>query len=322
MIFYHVLAHIDFFQNNIYFSHTWNDDFVGVALADKRLINLYRSKYGRWVDYVIEFARSIDNIVGFYSIIFNQYLEETHKDPPPKLDFFFNHFLPNIIKANELERYKYLDHYNKRLEQYGDRAENLFFSEVSIKYPEFEAFYDNYLKNQKKDQKYPDLLAFVNEQSPFLNKTNNRWMKDIIVIIRNTALYFAPQIRTKIMNEGWASYWHDKLFRSDERISGHEVDYAKVNAEVTSISRIGLNPYAIGMRLYQYVEELANRGKLYRNYQELENIYQREVYDAKTGEGLTTIFDIRKYFTDYNFIKIFIDQDFVDRHQLFVVGKQ
>lgn len=114
-------------------------------------------------------------------------------------------------------------------------------------------------------------------------------MKDIIVIIRNTALYFAPQIRTKIMNEGWASYWHDKLFRSDERISGHEVDYAKVNAEVTSISRIGLNPYAIGMRLYQYVEELANRGKLYRNYQELENIYQREVYDAKTGEGLTTI---------------------------------
>ena len=322
MIFYHVLAHIDFFQNNIYFSHTWNDDFVGVALADKRLINLYRSKYGRWVDYVIEFARSIDNIVDFYSIIFNQYLEETHKDPPPKLDFFFNHFLPNIIKANELERYKYLDHYNKRLEQYGDRAENLFFSEVSIKYPEFEAFYDNYLKNQKKDQKYPDLLAFVNEQSPFLNKTNNRWMKDIIVIIRNTALYFAPQIRTKIMNEGWASYWHDKLFRSDERISGHEVDYAKVNAEVTSISRIGLNPYAIGMRLYQYVEELANRGKLYRNYQELENIYQREVYDAKTGEGLTTIFDIRKYFTDYNFIKIFIDQDFVDRHQLFVVGKQ
>ena len=39
-------------------------------------------------------------------------------------------------------------------------------------------------------------------------------MKDIIVIIRNTALYFAPQIRTKIMNEGWASYWHDKLLEA------------------------------------------------------------------------------------------------------------
>ena len=124
------------------------------------------------------------------------------------------------------------------------------------------------------------------------------------------------------MNEGWASYWHDKLFRNDDRIRGHEIDYAKINAEVTSISRIGLNPYAIGMRLYQYVEELADKGKLYRQYQELDNIYQRETYDAKTGEGLKTIFDIRKYFTDYNFIKIYIDQDFVDRHQLFVVGKQ
>lgn len=322
MIFYHVLAHIDFFQNNIYFSHTWNDDFVGIALADKRLINMYRSKYGRWVDYVIEFARSIDNIVGFYSIIFNQYLEETHKDPPPKLDFFFNHFLPNVIKANELDRYKYLNHFNEIFAKHKDNAEQIFFSELSSKYPEFEAIYNNYIKNKPKTTKFPDLLAFINDESPFLNKIENQWMKDIIVIIRNTALYFAPQLRTKIMNEGWASFWHDKLFRNDDRISKHEIDYAKINAEVTSISRIGLNPYAIGMRLYQYVEELANKGKLYRQYQELDNIYQRETFDAKTGEGLKTIFDIRKYFTDYNFIKVFIDQDFVNRHQLFVVGKQ
>ena len=30
MIFYHVLAHIDFFQNNLLFSNTWNEDFVGL----------------------------------------------------------------------------------------------------------------------------------------------------------------------------------------------------------------------------------------------------------------------------------------------------
>ena len=38
MIFYHVLGHIDFFQNNLYFRHTWDDDFTGQALADKRAI--------------------------------------------------------------------------------------------------------------------------------------------------------------------------------------------------------------------------------------------------------------------------------------------
>ena len=66
MIFYHVLAHIDFFQNNLYYRHTWDYDFNGEALSDKRVIAKLRSEHGRWVDYVIEFARGIDNLVGYY----------------------------------------------------------------------------------------------------------------------------------------------------------------------------------------------------------------------------------------------------------------
>src|SRR6056297_3777623 len=56
MIFYHVLAHMDFFQNNIFFGHTWDANFIDKALASKRLIENYRREYGRWVDYVIEFS--------------------------------------------------------------------------------------------------------------------------------------------------------------------------------------------------------------------------------------------------------------------------
>ncbi|HLO27070.1 MAG TPA: SpoVR family protein, partial [Geobacteraceae bacterium] len=66
MIFYHVLAHIDFFQNNQFFRHTWDYDLAGQALADKRLIARLRSEKGRWVDYVIEFARGVDNLVGYF----------------------------------------------------------------------------------------------------------------------------------------------------------------------------------------------------------------------------------------------------------------
>ena len=68
-IFYHVLGHIDFFQNNMFFRNTWDDDFCGAALADKRLINKIRSDMGaeqRWVDYVIEFSLAVDNLVGFH----------------------------------------------------------------------------------------------------------------------------------------------------------------------------------------------------------------------------------------------------------------
>ena len=37
------------------------------ALSDKRVISDLRSKHGRWVDYVIEFTRGIDNLVGYYN---------------------------------------------------------------------------------------------------------------------------------------------------------------------------------------------------------------------------------------------------------------
>ena len=76
MIFYHVLAHVDFFQNNLYFRHTWDYDFAGEALSDKRVIAKLRADHGRWVDYVIEFSRSIDNLVGYHTE-----LSRLHRSP-------------------------------------------------------------------------------------------------------------------------------------------------------------------------------------------------------------------------------------------------
>ena len=143
-----------------------------------------------------------------------------------------------------------------------------------------------------------------------------------MTIIRNTSLYFAPQIRTKIINEGWASYWHDELFRSDDRIAGHEVDYARINAGVTAISRVGLNPYAIGMRLIQHVEELADKGKINYDFQKINDANGRLDYNKKTGKGKEAIFSLRKKFSDFMLLNTFIDQDFINDHDLFVVGKR
>jgi stage V sporulation protein R len=100
------------------------------------------------------------------------------------------------------------------------------------------------------------------------------------------------------------------------------VDYARLNAGVTSLSRIGLNPYAIGLRLIQYVEELSNKGRMHRDFQQTEPITEREAYDKNTGEGKNSIFYLRKNFSDFMLINTFVDQDFVDQHDLFVVGKR
>jgi len=318
MIFYHVLAHIDFFQNNIHFKHTWDEDFVGLALADKRLIESLRSQYGRWVDYVIEFARSLDNIVGFYDTLFHiEYPFD--KETPSPIEYYFNNFLQEEVKVPQHQIFAELGKYNQLLETNTEEvASNIFLSEVVTRYPEFDAKYKKFLSQRR--QPYSDLLEFLQEYSPFLKKEQNQWMKTILTIIRRTALYLAPQVRTKIFNEGWASYWHDELFRKDERLASHEVDYARVNANVTSITRLGLNPYAIGLRLIQYVEELAEKGKLNYEYQKITSIEERENFDRKTGEGKKAIFNLRKYFSDFTLINIFVTQEFVDKHNLFVVG--
>src|SRR5208283_3382346 len=91
MIFYHVLAHIDFFQNNLYYRHTWREDFAGQALSDKRAIAMLRSEKGRWVDYVIEFARGIDNLVDYYGLLSEADGPEG-TNSPKKLDYYFDVF--------------------------------------------------------------------------------------------------------------------------------------------------------------------------------------------------------------------------------------
>ncbi|MBF0233347.1 MAG: SpoVR family protein, partial [Desulfamplus sp.] len=105
MIFYHVLAHIDFFQNNLFFKHTWDYDFTGQALADKRLIAKYRSEHGRWVDYIIEFARGIDNIVGYHDQV-SKSVSPDEKRILGKLDYYFDIFLQKEKKVSQNEYLK------------------------------------------------------------------------------------------------------------------------------------------------------------------------------------------------------------------------
>ncbi len=318
MIFYHVLAHIDFFQNNTMFEKTWNDDFVGQALADKRYLGALRSEHGRWLDYALEFSRSIDNLGGYFDEM-SQHNSPKDNALSPKLAFYFDEFLQNVVKLPAHKIFTEIERFNSLVESNGDVSESRFFSEIKVKYPEFNSLFEKHVG--KKSNGRVNVMEFIRDNSPFLRQEENGWIKSVMSIVRNTGLYFEPQIRTKIANEGWASYWHDVLFRADDRIKGHEVAYAKTNAGVTSIDRIGLNPYAIGLRLIQYIEELSNKGKLDYQFQKNDGIEFREQYDTQTGKGRESIFEIRQKFSDFTLINSFVNQEFLDMHDLFVVGK-
>ncbi len=319
MIFYHVLAHIDFFQNNVYFRNTWDIDFTGQALADKRLIARMRSEKGRWVDYIIEFARGIDNLVGYYSELI-QFDTLPHQEESSSLNFYFDVFLQSIQKVPITEYMKELQRYNKYTEEYKEKAEQIFFTEIRQKHPEFNSLLTKY--GQRMQASKSDLLQYIMKNSDFLRRDQNAWMRSVIEVVRKTSLFFQPQIRTKIMNEGWASYWHECLFLADDRIKGHEVDFARVHSGVAALPRIGLNPYALGMRLFQHIEEMADKGKYTMNFRKITDIINRKKYDTGVKNGRDYISEVRKNLCDCLFIDYFIDQEFVDKHDLFVAGRR
>ncbi len=320
MIFYHVLAHIDFFQNNKFYEKTWDYDFKEKALTEKRIIDKLRSKKGRWVDYVLEFARGIDNLVGYY-----QNLSESENNDlfnlPSKVDFYFNTFLQDIKKVGMNKFLEEVERYNSTEANNGRSKEDLFFENVLILNPEFDELFMKRNKGEVKKVS-SDLMQYLMNESKFLNKKENEWMKVIIDIVRDTSLYFSPQIRTKTMNEGWASYWHEKLFMNDDRINGHEISFAKVNAKVTSLSRVGLNPYAIGWRLFMFIEESQDKGKYTYEFDKLSEIDKRKDFDKSINNGRDFIFHVRENYNDLTFFNSFLDQDFVDKYKLMVVGQR
>lgn len=314
MIFYHVLGHIDFFQNNLFYKNTWDIDLTGQALADKRLIAQLRSEKGRWVDYAIEFSRGIDNLVGYHKEL-NRYISEETRTQMSNVDFYFDIFLQRIKSVSHHEYLKEMTRYNE-----SQKTEDDFFAPVIGKYPEFEELFKKELAIKTKPDL--DVMEYIVKHSTFLKQDENVWMKSVMQIVRNTSLYFQPQIRTKIMNEGWASYWHEYLFMRDDRISGHEADYAKINASVTAMPKVGLNPYALGMRLFHHLVDMEDRGCYSFDYKFLKDEVQKKKYDTKKMSGADYILKVRENFNDYTFVNTFIDQEFVNRHDLFVAGKR
>lgn len=320
MIFYHVLAHIDFFQNNLFFRHTWDYDFNGQALSDKRAISKLRSEKGRWVDYVIEFTRGIDNLVGYFEALshLNHILESEWS---MRLNFYFDVFLQQIKKVKVSEYIIEIERYNSCFKIYGKKqGEDFFFAEAISEFPEFQALYEKSLNEKPKGK--TDLIQYLMKYSDFLNKDENRWMKIVMQVVRKTSLFFQPQIRTKIMNEGWASYWHEILFMKDDRIQGHEVDFARVNAKVTAMPRVGLNPYALGMRLFYFIEEMADKGRFSIRFERIKDVEERNKFDMGSNNGRNFIFQVREDFSDFSFINTFLEDDFILENKLFVTGKR
>ncbi|MCC6744065.1 MAG: SpoVR family protein [Acidobacteria bacterium] len=104
-----------------------------------------------------------------------------------------------------------------------------------------------------------DLLGFLAAHSPVLEP----WQRDVVAMIREEMLYFVPQMRTKTINEGWASFWHSRIMRELDLSDDEHLEFAELHAGVVSPHTGQLNPYFVGYRILEDIERRYGRDRLF-----------------------------------------------------------
>jgi len=175
-----------------------------------------------------------------------------------------------------------------------------------------EELLDENLSAEKSQGKTKDVLGYLIQHAPI-----EEWQADIIGILREEAYYFLPQRMTKIMNEGWASYWHSTIMTQRALDASEIVDFADKHAGVMHMSKQNINPYKVGIELIRDIEYRWDRGMFGKDYNECTNMKDKIAWNTKLGKGREKVFEVRKSHNDISFIDEFLTPDFCERQQLF-----
>jgi stage V sporulation protein R len=136
-------------------------------------------------------------------------------------------------------------------------------------------------------------------------------------IVREEAYYVAPQGQTKIMNEGWASFWHSKIMTEKALKDSEVIDYADHHSGTVATSPGRLNPYKLGLEIFRDIEDRWNRGKFGKEYEECDDMVAKKRWDKKLGLGRQKMFEVRRLYNDITFIDTFLTPEFCQEHKLF-----
>lgn len=178
--------------------------------------------------------------------------------------------------------------------------------------------------HQKKEYKTPelsriplepeeDILAFIAEFNPYLPE----WKKDLLRIVDKEARYFVPQMETKIMNEGWASYWHYKIMNSLKLDQGLHMEFLVRHNQVLRPHPGGLNPYHLGFVLWQDIERRWNEGDTGYQYRDRPKPVDLSTMDENDTPGRKKIFEVRESDRDTSFLRRFLTVDLMRELELF-----
>jgi stage V sporulation protein R len=189
----HVFGHTDFFKNNAYFQHTSRRMIDKVSIHAERIAK-YEFDHGK-----AEVERFLDAALAIQEHVdYNMFLrsDEVKKDEEKEEK--------TREVSSEYDDLWGLDKKAKRAEEERDKQPG-----KPPKFPE---------KPEK------DILLFLIHHAPHLEP----WQRDVLEIVRTEMLYFIPQMRTKVMNEGWACLTGNSLLITERGLMRYDALHEKL----------------------------------------------------------------------------------------------
>ena len=296
----HVYGHCDFFKNNAWFAHT-NRRMLDEMANHASRVSRYIDRFGyEVVEQFIDACLSIEDLIDLYS-------------PHIRRKDSVQHPVASAL-ASEADRENgpHLSPKKFRSKDYMEAYINppdVLRAEVEAREKEES---DKEKKRSFPDEPQRDVLLFLLDHAPL-----KEWQVDVLSIIRDEAYYFAPQGQTKIMNEGWASYWHSKIMTRHGLNDSELIDYADHHSGTMATSRNRLNPYKLGIELLKDIEERWNRGQFGSDFDDCTDARERAQWDKQLGLGRQKIFEVRRVHNDVTFIDTFLTPEFCIKQGFF-----
>lgn len=285
----HVYGHSDFFKNNCWFSQT-NRKMIDTISNHAVKIRRHIDEQGlEVVEEFIDLCLSIEHLIDMYSPYFSgsEHRSEEDKD-------------------------------QERLDANGSRFKLKPYMEEFVNPPEVLAREKEQILNKIEEvDNFPsepqrDVLHFLLHHGQLKS-----WQRNVLSIIREEAYYFAPQGMTKIMNEGWASFWHSKMMTTKILDSSELIDYADHHSGTLGSNPGMLNPYKLGIEMYRDIQERWDSGRHGSEWDSCQDAHGRTDWDKAEGRGLEKIFEVRRTHNDITFIDEFLTEEFCEQHKMF-----
>lgn len=295
----HVYGHVAFSTMNKYHSEL-DKDLVSKMIAASKRFNDYERKYG--ID-IVEKTVDAGHSIYYHSSpfesnetederrdrIFIQTKQKAHERTPTEYDDLMDNGSRNEMqKAAEIER----DLFNHKLWMR--------------------------LKNKVPVEPTEDMLRFIIDNSRGLSE----WQKDILELLRKQGRYIHPHIKTKYMNEGFATWWHEttmrKLFQEELLTSEEHAEFNYMNSFVKATNRYSMNPYLIGCTMWYDLIDRYDKGQFGDEYDEEPDMLKKKEWDTGAMMGHEKMLETLRTHNDWSFMMNVLTTDLVRELKMYI----